>query len=77
MYENKEEYEAIVRRRLIALEWAVGHPIEHGAGGLCPRCGLSGNFDVEGLGFSRGNSIYFSTVYQEWRCRVCDYRTIH
>jgi hypothetical protein len=28
------------------------------------------------LGFLRGvrNSIYYSTVFNEWRCRICDYR---
>ena len=74
MYENREEYEIIVRQRLIGLEWAIGRSIRHGEDGACPRCGLSGVFDVEGLGFGRGNSIYYSTVYNEWRCRICDYR---
>lgn len=77
MYENREEYELIVRQRLIALEWAMGHSVRHGDPGLCPRCGLMGVFDVEGLGFGRDNSIYYSTVYNEWRCRFCDYRTCH
>lgn len=74
MYESREEYEAIVRRHLLALEWLIGHSVRHGDRGTCPRCHLSGTFDVEGLGFGEGNSIYYSTVRNEWRCRMCDFR---
>ncbi|NIQ98458.1 MAG: hypothetical protein GWO11_08625 [Desulfuromonadales bacterium] len=76
MYENKQQYEEILRDKVIMLEWAVGHPIHHGDAGLCPRCSSSGTFDIEGLGFDAesGNSIYYSTVFNEWRCRRCDFR---
>jgi hypothetical protein len=76
MYESKEQYEAIIRDKLIVLEWATGQSIHHGDPGLCPLCHSPGTFDIEGLGFdlAAGNSIYYSTVYNEWRCRICDFR---
>ncbi len=76
MYENKEEYEVVVKREVVLLEWALGRRIRHNEGGLCPKCGNAGTFDIKGLGFDShtGNSIYYSTVFNEWRCRLCDYR---
>ncbi|BCR06321.1 hypothetical protein DESUT3_33900 [Desulfuromonas versatilis] len=76
MYENKEQYETLVREKVVLLEWSLGHRIHHQDTGSCPRCGSWGQFDIQGLGFAAGigNSIYYSTVYDEWRCRVCDYR---
>ncbi len=76
MYESKEQYEALVKEKVILLEWTLGHSIHHQDLGVCPRCGNWGQFDIRGLGFppSIGNSIYYSTVFDEWRCRVCDYR---
>ncbi len=76
MYETRQQYEEILHDKLILLEWAVGHPIRHGDPGLCPRCHNPGTYDVDGLGFDlvAGNSIYYSTVFNEWRCRTCDFR---
>lgn len=79
MYENRHQYEAIVREKVLFLEWAVGHRIEHGDLGICPHCGREGQYDLDGLGFTvdEANSIYYSTVFNEWRCRICDYRICH
>jgi hypothetical protein len=79
MYESKRQYEAIVREKVLVLEWAEGHRIEQGEEGECPACGMPGQYDIDGLGFSAdvGNAIYYSTVFNEWRCRICDYRRIH
>ena len=79
MYENRQQYEAIVRKEVVVLEWAEGHPIEHGDPAECPNCGMPGQYDIHGLGFPPDvdNSIYYSTVFNEWRCRICDYRRIH
>jgi hypothetical protein len=76
MYETKRTYEALVQRQVVQLEWALHRRIRHHDRARCPRCGRSGRFDLEGLGFLRGvrNSIYYSTVFNEWRCRICDYR---
>lgn len=76
MFETRKEYEAIVRHQTLLLEWAAGRRIRHGDRGVCPRCGTVGRFDLDGPGFApgAGNSIYYSTVFNEWRCRICDYR---
>jgi hypothetical protein len=78
MFETRGEYEALVRRQVLLLERLVGHRIRHGAADYCPLCGVAGCFDLEGLGFAMDgcNSIYYSTVFNEWRCRICDYRRI-
>ena len=78
MYENRQQYEAIVKDKTLILETFYGYPIRHGDADVCLRCGEEGNYDLGGLGFSpkRGNAIYYSTVYQEWRCRLCDHRMI-
>jgi len=74
MYETRSEYEDVVKRQVVFLEWAVGRRIRHGDGARCPRCGAKGCYDLDGLGFaSHCNSIYYSTVFNEWRCRFCDY----
>jgi len=74
MYETREEYEYLVKGQVVRLEWALGHSIRHGDFVRCPRCGKKGCFDLNGLGFLRDcNSVYFSTVFNEWRCRFCDY----
>lgn len=76
MYESGEQYMAVVRQKLLSLEKYVGHRVSHGEAGLCPKCGKDGTYDIDGLGFSGGdNSIYYSTVYYEWRCRVCDFKS--
>lgn len=76
MYETKQEYETLARDQAAILGWQIGHTIHHRDQGLCPRCGDEGHFDIEGLGFfaSDTNSIYYSAVFYEWRCRHCDYR---
>lgn len=78
MYESRREYQQQVRREVIILEWTLRCRIRHGQRGICPRCGSCGRFDLDGLGFSRrfGNSIYYSTVFHGWRCRLCDYRMV-
>lgn len=76
MYETSKEYREVVRREVITLEWALHRRIGHRDRACCPRCGQSGRFDLDGIGFGvgLGNSIYFSTVFGEWRCRICDHR---
>jgi len=76
MYESRPHYAAIVRLQRVRLEARIGRPIHHLDRGVCPSCGEPGRFDIDGLGFSplAGNSIYYSTVYDEWRCRLCDFR---
>ena len=78
MKESREEFQEQVRREVVILEWTLGRRIHHGERGRCPRCGRSGRFDLEGLGFSHGfgNSIYFSSVFKGWRCRMDDYRMV-
>ena len=78
MYESKEAYQTQVRRETAKLEWVLGRTIKHKQMGVCPKCQTVGHFDLDGLGFSPGvdNSIYFSTVFDEWRCRMCDLRMI-
>jgi len=75
MYESRREYEARVAREVAVLEWALGRRVRHGEDGVCPRCGEEGCYDLLGLSFTAGdcNSIYYSTVFEEWRCRRCDY----
>jgi hypothetical protein len=76
MYENREEYSRIVGIEVRALETSLRCRIRHGYEGVCPRCGSAGNFDLGELGFDRkiGNPIYFSTVFNHWRCGLCDFR---
>jgi hypothetical protein len=78
MNESREEYQNPLRREVILLEGALQRRIHHGQGGRCPRRSSPGRFGVEGLGFSHGfgNSIYFSSVFQGWRCRMHDYRMV-
>jgi hypothetical protein len=78
MYENREQYEAIVKDKTLILETFFGYPIRHGGADACMRCGAQGHYDLDGLGFSPkgGNAIYYSTVFLEWRCRLCDHRRI-
>jgi hypothetical protein len=78
MNESREEYQTQVRREVSILEGTLRRQIHHGQRGVCPRCSSLGRFDLEGLGFSDGfgNSIYFSTVFHGWRCRLCDYRMV-
>ena len=74
MYETKEQYQAIVRREVKKLENLCHYSISAGGPGLCPRCGREGIWDIASKGFIHhmGNSIYFSTVVNEWRCGICD-----
>lgn len=74
MYETEEEYRILVRRELLNIEKSSRCTIGDGDMGLCPRCGEDGIWDIAGKGFGDGygNSIYYSTVFNEWRCRICD-----
>jgi len=76
MNETSNEYESLIRREVASLERELRCRVRHLGRAFCPRCGESGRFDLKGLGFilGGGNSIYYSTVFNEWRCRVCDYR---
>ena len=76
MYETVEQYREIVRSQVVLLEKSCHCRISNGDTGLCPRCGEFGIWDIASKGFIHhdGNSIYFSTVFNEWRCRVCDAR---
>lgn len=78
MYETREKYAAIVKDKVLVLETFYGYPIREGDTDTCLRCGAEGNYDLGGLGFSPkgGNAIYYSTVFHEWRCRLCDHRMI-
>ena len=74
MYESRREYEARVEREVVVLEWVIGHRVRHGERDICPRCGKEGCYDLKGLGFvAECNAIYYSTVFNEWRCRGCDF----
>ncbi|MBJ6723834.1 hypothetical protein [Geomesophilobacter sediminis] len=76
MYETNEQYRLIVSREVRILEESCQCIIEDGKHGFCPRCGEHGTWDIATKGFieNYGNSIYYSTVYNEWRCRICDFR---
>lgn len=78
MYESRARYQKIVEDKVEVLETYYGHKIRHGEKGTCLRCHESGIYDLEGPGFAQGggNAIYYSTVFYEWRCRLCDYRMI-
>jgi hypothetical protein len=78
MYETKEQYQEIVRREVQKLEKWCRYRISAGEPGLCPRCGHQGIWDIATRGFIHhmGNSIYFSTVANEWRCGICDSRKL-
>ena len=78
MYETRKQYDDIVKDKSLILETIYGYPIRHGAADNCLRCGAEGNYDLDGLGFSPkgGNAIYYSTVFMEWRCRLCDHLRI-
>ena len=72
MYETKERYHEIVMREVLALERSKHLSIAHGQLGFCPRCGKLGTWDIASKGFNYSNSIYYSTVFYDWRCRNCD-----
>ncbi|SNB45629.1 hypothetical protein [Geobacter sp. DSM 9736] len=76
MYETPEQYLEIVKREVRKLEDICHCRIFDGENNFCPRCGEYGTWDIETKGFvdEYGNSIYYSTVYYEWRCRICDIR---
>ena len=76
MYETLEQYREIVRREVRILEKACKCRVADGEHAFCPRCGAYGTWDIETKGFisAYGNSIYYSTVFNEWRCRICDMR---
>ncbi len=78
MYESRNEYDRILKGKVKILETFYGYAIRHGAADLCLRCGAEGEYDLYRLGFSLNgdNAIYYSTVYMEWRCQLCDYRRI-
>jgi len=78
MYESTEKYLKIVRQEVQLLEKTRNCRICDGTAGLCPRCGACGTWDIETKGFIReyGNSIYYSTVFYDWRCRACDIRKL-
>ena len=74
MYESNEQYREIVRREVLVLEKTHNCKISNGEAGFCPRCGKYGIWDIATRGFIRnyGNSIYYSTVFNEWRCNICE-----
>ena len=74
MYESNEQYREIVRREVLVLEKVYHCKISNGDVGFCPRCGKHGIWDIATKGFIRnyGNSIYYSTVFNEWRCSICE-----
>lgn len=76
MYETPEQYRKIVAREVLILEKLRHYSIAHGESGFCPRCGEYGTWDIATKGFMSDydNSIYYSTVTYEWRCRVCDFK---
>ena len=78
MNETPREYKSIVKDQVAILEWTLGHGVHQGDRGACPRCGKRGTFDLHEIGFApgAGNSIYFSTVFDEWRCRLCDFHMV-
>lgn len=78
MYESHEEYKVIVQREVQLLEKRIHRRILNGEQGTCPRCGRDGIWDVATKGFIHhlGNSIYYSTVFNQWRCGVCDDPTV-
>jgi hypothetical protein len=79
MYETKERYLEIVRAEVRKLEASCHCRVVDGEEGFCPHCGEHGTYDIETKGFvdAYGNSIYYSTVSYEWRCRICDIRRCH
>lgn len=79
MYEIPDEYRAIVKREILALERETHCHVVDGENAFCPRCGEFGTWNIEGKGFvgAYGNSIYYSTVFNQWRCRICDIRRCH
>lgn len=74
MFESEEKYHEIVEREARVLEATCSYHISHGEPGICPRCGRDGIWDIATKGFihHQGNSIYYSTVFNQWRCGVCD-----
>lgn len=78
MYESKEQYQEIVRREVQKLERSCNYRISAGEPALCPRCGREGIWDIATKGFIHhmGNSVYYSTVFNEWRCGICDARKL-
>ncbi|PLX76488.1 MAG: hypothetical protein C0615_06655 [Desulfuromonas sp.] len=78
MYESPRQYQKIVDDKVSVLETYYGHKIRHGQKATCLRCQEEGVYDLKGKGFAPGggNAIYYSTVFFEWRCRLCDYRMI-
>ncbi len=76
MNETREEYAVLMEGKVALLEKSLGRRVVHGGSARCPRCGEKGYFDVVGLGFALidNNAIYYSTVFEEWRCRLCDFR---
>lgn len=74
MYKTREENESLVQQKVVLLEWSLSRSIRHGESVRCPWCGKNGCFDLNGPGFLRDrNSVYFSTVFHERRCRFCNY----
>lgn len=78
MYESHEEYKVIVQREVQTLEKRIHSKVSNGEQGTCPRCGRDGIWDVATKGFIHhlGNSIYYSTVFNQWRCGICDDPTV-
>lgn len=78
MYESEEAYQAVMKRERLVLENRCRCRIVDGYPGLCPSCGERGTWDIAGRGFGEGygNSIYYSTIFHQWRCRFCEMRSI-
>lgn len=78
MYESKEHYLEIVSREVQKLEETCQYKIANGELGYCPRCGRQGIWDIDTKGFihTMENSVYYSTVFNQWRCGICDNRKL-
>ncbi|PLX80897.1 MAG: hypothetical protein C0616_06700 [Desulfuromonas sp.] len=76
MYESRSQYRKLVEKQVKTLESELGYKVRQGQTDFFPRCMTTGKYDLHSLGFipGVGNSIYFSSVFNEWRCRVCDFK---
>lgn len=68
---EKHHYEQIVTEKARELQQRVDHTVSHGSDGVCPGCGHSGFYDLQGLGVTAG-SIFFNTIREQWSCMLCE-----
>jgi hypothetical protein len=78
MYESNREYVGIVLTEKAKLGAELGIAIHHGDAGVCPHCKRPGKFDIasKGFDFPQDNSIYYSTVWNEWHCEDCERKRV-